>query len=178
MERKLLPGDFGLTKIKGWTGIWVSLGQWLNGDASRYTHAFIVVDDNYVIEAQPGGAVLTPLADYLARTDVVYSNLPLTDQQREIIVAMARQYKGTPYSFLDYLAIALLRFGIKPKRLISRVVDSDHLICSQLVTSVYAHAGVDLFNDGTLPWMVTPGDLANRLLELNSAGASISNSSG
>lgn len=165
MKRQLKPGDFGLTKIKGWTGIWVSLGQWLNGDASRYTHAFVVVDDNYVIEAQPGGAVLTPLADYLERDDVVFSNLILTDQERETIVERAQQLEGTPYSFLDYLAIALVRLGLKPKRLIDRVVGSKHLICSQLVTEVYEYAGVYIF-DATPSWLVTPGDLANRLLEL------------
>lgn len=169
LKRQLKPGDFGLTKIKGWTGIWVSLGQWLNGDASRYTHAFIVVDENYVIEAQPGGAILTPLADYLERDDVIYSNLPLTEEQRKYIVDKAQSFEGTPYSFLDYLAIALVRLGIKPHRVIDRVVSSGHLICSQLVAEVYTYAGVKLFDDGTEPWMVTPGDLANRLLELNSA---------
>lgn len=169
MKRQLKPGDFGLTRIKGWTGIWVSLGQWLNGDASRYTHAFVVVDDNYVIEAQPGGAVLTPLADYLERTDVIYSNLPLTLEQRKDIVDKAQSYEGVPYSFLDYLAIGLVRLGIKPHRVIDRVVSSGHLICSQLVADVYAYAGVQLFDDGTPAYMVTPGDLANRLLELNSA---------
>lgn len=168
-KRQLKPGDFGLTKIKGWTGIWVSLGQWFNGDASRYTHAFVVIDDNYVIEAQPGGAVLTPLADYLERTDVIYSNLTLTDQQRKTIVEKAQSLEGTPYSFLDYLAIALLRVGVKPRRIVDRVVSSGHLICSQLVTEVYSYAGIEIFDDGTLPYMVTPGDLANRLLELNSA---------
>src|SRR5690242_14546439 len=169
MERKLLPGDFGLTKIKGWTGIWVSLGQWLNGDASRFTHAFVVVDDNYVIEAQPGGAVLSPLADYLERDDVVFSNMHLTQIQREYIVKRAQELEGTPYSFLDYLAIALMRLGIKADRIVDRVVSSKHLICSQLVTEVYESAGVEIFDDGTDSWMVTPGDLANRLLELNSA---------
>lgn len=168
-ERQLKPGDFGLTRIKGWTGIWVSLGQWLNGDASRYTHAFVVVDDNYVIEAQPGGAVLTPLADYLERTDVIYSNLPLTLEQRKAIVDKAQSYEGVPYSFLDYLAIGLVRLGIKPHRVIDRVVSSGHLICSQLVADVYTYAGVQLFDDGTPAYIVTPGDLANRLLELNSA---------
>lgn len=171
MKRQLKPGDFGLTKIKGWTGIWVSLGQWLNGDASRYTHAFVVIDDNYVIEAQPGGAVLTPLADYLERTDVVYSDLPLTDAQRKLIVEKSQSYEGTPYSFLDYLAIALVRLGFKPRRVIDRVVSSGHMICSQLVAEVYTYAGVPLFDDGTPAYMVTPGDLANRLLELDSAAS-------
>lgn len=169
MKRQLKPGDFGLTRIKGWTGIWVSLGQWLNGDASKYTHSFIVIDNNYVLEAQPGGAVLTPLADYLERTDVIYSNLPLTQVQRDSIVHRALQLEGTPYSFLDYLAIGLVRLGFKPYRVIDRVVSSGHMICSQLVAEVYTYAGVKLFDDGTEPWMVTPGDLANRLLELNSA---------
>jgi len=171
MKRQLKPGDFGLTRIKGWTGIWVSLGQWLNGDASKYTHAFVVVDENYIIEAQPGGAVLTPLADYLERTDVVYSNFSLTQVERDRIVKRAQELEGVPYSFLDYVAIALVRLGIKADRVVDRVVSSGHLICSQLVTEVYESAGVYIF-DNTPPWLVTPGDLANRLLELNSASTS------
>jgi uncharacterized protein YycO len=161
MQEKLIPqpGDFGLTKIKGWTGVWVSLGQWLNGDASRFTHAFLVLDNEQVIEAQPGGAVITPLSEYLGRLDVVFSRRDLTDEQRDTMVAHARQLEGTPYSFLDYLAIGLARLGITPSFIMKRVLDSGHLICSQLVAGEYERVGAPLFTDGTLPSMVTPGDL-------------------
>lgn len=158
------PGDFGLTKIKGWVGVWVSLGQWLNGDASRYTHAFLVLDNEQVIEAQPGGAVITPLSEYTDRFDVVFSRSELTDEQRDTMVAHARQLEGTPYSFLDYLALALTRLKIKPKFIFNRVKSSGHLICSQLVAQEYEKVGASLFTDGTPAYMVTPGDLADVLI--------------
>lgn len=161
MQEELIPqpGDFGLTKIKGWTGIWVSLGQWLNGDASRYTHAFLVLDNDEVIEAQPGGAVITPLSTYSGRLDTVFSHRELTDEQRDTMVAHARTLVGTPYSFLDYLAIALVRLGFTPDFIVRRVVGSKHLICSQLVAQEYDYVGAPLFTDGTPSHMITPGDL-------------------
>lgn len=158
------PGDFGLTKIKGWTGVWVSLGQWLNGDASRYTHAFLVLDNEQVIEAQPGGAVITPLSEYLGRLDVVFSRFDLTHEQRDTMVAHARQLEGTPYSFLDYLALALTRLKIKPTFVINRVKSSGHLICSQLVAQEYEKVDAALFRSDTPSYMVTPGDLADVLI--------------
>jgi hypothetical protein len=165
------PGDFGLTKIGGFVGWWVGLGQFITGDASRYTHAFIVLDNNQVIEAMPGGAVIAPLDKYLGLNadgspKAIYANLEdLTDEQREIIVREARKAEGIPYSFLDYLSLALLHFGIKPKRLRKYIADSGHMICSQLVDHYHCVAGYHMFKDGRLPQDVTPGDLANFLIE-------------
>jgi hypothetical protein len=157
------PGDFGLTKIKGFLGFMVGFGQFLTGDSSRYTHAFIVLDDNRIIEAMPGGAKISSIDQY--RNKAIYSNIELTDQQREDIVKYAKKYENVKYSFLDYLSLALLRFGIKPKKLRNFIQNKGHMICSQLVDHVYYLAGVHLFNDGRLPQDVTPGDLANRLIE-------------
>lgn len=151
------PGDFGLTTIGGALGWWVSFGQFLAGDGSRYTHAFIVLDDGDVIAAQPGGARRDPLSFY--KNKAIYSSIELTDDQRKIIIEEAKKLEGTPYSFLDYLALALARFGIKPKRLTKYIASKGHMICSQMVDEVYRRAGVHLFNDGRLSQEVTPGDL-------------------
>lgn len=158
-----MPGDFGLTRIRGIVGWWIGLGQLITGDASRYTHAFIVLDDDTVVEAMPGGAIITPLSFY--EGSAVYSRLELTDEQRAAIVREAKSLKGIPYSFLDYLALALAHFGIKPKKLRKYIQSKGHMICSQLVDEVYRRAGVHMFNDGRLPQDVTPGDLANYLIE-------------
>jgi hypothetical protein len=170
------PGDFGLTKIGGFTGWWIGLGQFITGDASRYTHAFIVLDGNQVIEAMPGGAIISPLEKYLGANDdgtpkAVFSRLEdLTDEQRQIIIREARKAEGIPYSFLDYLSLALLHFGFKPKKLRKRITDSGHMICSQLVDHYHCVAGYHMFNDGRLSQDVTPGDLANFLIEKVVAG--------
>jgi len=155
--KQIRPGDIGLTKIGGVLGFFVSLGQHLAGDSSRYTHAYIVLDDETVIAAQPGGARIDKLSDYHNKS--IYLQRDLTEEQRACIVAHARTLEGLPYSFLDYLAIALARFGIKPKWLIRFIVDKGHMICSQLCDEVYRRAGIHLFNDNRLPQEVTPGDL-------------------
>lgn len=151
------PGDYGLTKIKGLLGFMVGFGQFLTGDSSKYTHAYVVLDDNKIIEAMPGGARITDISQY--ENKAIYSNIELTDEQRKSIVEIAKTYDGVGYSFLDYISLALLRFGIKPKRLRKFIENKGHMICSQLCDEVYRKAGIHLFNDGRLPQDVTPGDL-------------------
>lgn len=155
--KQIKPGDIGLTKIGGVLGFFVSLGQHLAGDSSRYTHAYIVLDDKTVIAAQPGGARIDKLSDY--KNKAIYIQMELTDEQRALIVKEARALDGLPYSFLDYLALALTRFGIRPKWLRNYIKDTGHMICSQMCDEVYRRAGINLFNDGRMPQDVTPGDL-------------------
>jgi hypothetical protein len=158
------PGDIGLTRIGGIVGVLIGLGQFIMRDASRYSHVFVVLNDNEVIEAMPGGAIISPLEKYAGTTKygsplAVYLDIKLTDEQRASIVENARQLEGTPYSFLDYAALALERFGIKWKWVENYVTSSNHMICSQLADEAYNRANVHLFDDGRLPQKVTPGDL-------------------
>jgi len=160
------PGTFGLTRIGGATGVAISLGQWLIGDASRYTHAFVVLDDGTAMEAEPAGARIRPLDHAESHAPVAYSwAIELTDEQRQAIVREARACEGVRYGFSAYLHLALSRFGIRWPWLIRRLERNGRLICSQLVDAVYARAGVHLFDDGRAPFDVTPGDLANLLIE-------------
>lgn len=152
-------GDYGLSQIQNrFTHWWVNIAQALTGDSSRYTHAFVYVGGGMVVEAQPGGAILAPLSKY-SPIEYIHSDLELTDQQRADIVKAALSLVGTPYSFVDYLQLALLHFGIKWDWLRKRIADRGHMICSQLVDECYLRAGVHLFDDGRWPQDVTPGDL-------------------
>jgi uncharacterized protein YycO len=157
------PGDFGLSQIPGRVGWWVGLGQFIIGDASRWTHAFIVLDDNTVIQAMPRGAEIVPLDPFRGRA--VFSDIPLTDAQRAGIVKHARTFEGVKYGFSDYLALALANIGLHPKWLKNYIAKNGRMICSQLVDEAYKRADVHLFNDGRMPQDVTPGDLANLLIE-------------
>jgi cell wall-associated NlpC family hydrolase len=160
------PGTFFLARIGGLLGLAIAFGQWVIGDASRYSHAGIVLDDGTVLEAMPGGARIAPLADVLARRPLAFSwAIPLTDAQRADVVAGARALEHVPYGFTAYLHLALCRFGIRWGWLISRLQRDHRFICSQLVDFVYAGAGVPLFTDGRACFEVTPGDLANALIE-------------
>ena len=133
-------------------------------DASRYSHVFVVLNDTEIIEAMPGGAIISPLEKYTGTTKygspvAAYLDIKLTAEQRASIVEHARQLEGTPYSFLDYGALALERLGIKWKWLENYVASTKHMICSQLADEAYKRADVHLFEDGRPSQKVTPGDL-------------------
>jgi hypothetical protein len=163
-----VAGDFGLVSIEGGVGFLIRLGQFLNGDGfHNYEHAFIYVGDGKIVEAMPGGALVSDLSEYDGRT-ILWSTglIPLTAVQRNNIVSRALYQKGIPYSFLDYLAIALYRLHIKHPGVAKRVEDSDHLICSQLVAEDYDAEGATLTD--LPPYLVTPGRLTKYLLKLKS----------
>lgn len=159
------PGDIGLTKIGGLAGAFVSFGQWFVGDFAPVQHALIYVGDGMVVQAMPSGAELIRLED--ASPVVMWPTglIPLTEGDRLAIADHARLLVGTPYSFLDYLSIALERFGIHSKLIRDRVASSGHLICSQLAVLAYERAGIELFPN-TFPGDVTPGDLYHLLKDL------------
>jgi uncharacterized protein YycO len=155
-----LPGDFGLVRISGAVGEAISIGQTLVGSGSYYTHAFVVTNDMRVVQAEVGGAQLVTLDEATnGYARVAYSAFDLTDKQRRIIANTAAASVGTPYSFLDYLAIAALRIA-HTDRLERFVGRTKHMICSQLVAQCYANAGYPLF-PMRAPGDVAPGDLAH-----------------
>lgn len=176
----LEPGTIVLVQIKGWVGKAVWLMQLINRDPSKWTHAMVVLDDGTAFEAQPGGAVITPLEEYADRPGTMveffetphfedgkvvgYDKLPLkpimTDHIRREIVRYARDLGDVGYNWGTYLYLALYRFGIRPEWLKRRIKDDRRVICSQAADLVYDLAGVHLFNDGRMPYDVTPGDLA------------------
>jgi len=155
------PGTIGLSRIGGALGWWISAGQALSGDASAWTHAFVVLDADTVIEAQPGGARLAPLAPYLALDRAVFLHgwPRLDDVQVERLREEARRLVGTPYSFLDYLSLAALALDVRPAWLGRYVASTGHMICSQLVDHLMSQVGAHLFDDGRPSQDVTPGDI-------------------
>lgn len=164
IEPQPRPGDIGLTRIRGTVGRLIRLGQWLNGDGyADYEHAFIVLPGDRLIEAQPGGAVIRPLAEYAGRPVKYLAPDGMTDGQREAVCAAATRYVGVPYSFLDYLALAAHRLHLPLPGLRRWVASTRHMICSQLVDQAYSDGGCALFSDLRWPGYVTPGDLARKL---------------
>lgn len=168
-------GDIGFVSISGGAGFFIRIAQFLNGNGfHNYQHAFVVVDQpsaeepnsGYLVEAEPGGARRVPLDEYAGTNVVYFSDPELTEGQRIDIAGIAQHMVGTPYSFLDYLAIALLRFHF-PSLLLRRYIASrKHLMCSQLVDWVYNAAGVKLFTDGRLPGDVDPLELMAQCIRL------------
>jgi hypothetical protein len=161
-----LPGDFACLQISGQVGELIRVGQWLCGDGfHNFEHTEVKVDDTQTLGAYPGGADLVTLPPVADQSRWLWSAgvIPLTDAQRAAIVKTAMSLRGTPYSALDYFAIAAHRLHIPdPDNELERYIgETGHMICSQLVDYCYMTAGVHLFNDKRWPGYVTPADLAN-----------------
>lgn len=179
--RRYPVGAFLLTRSPSRTSRLITAALGLTGDGTRYSHAALVVDGGYVVEALPGGAKLTPLIRYVGRGgNVAVCDAPIRvdvvdavahrevsaadageyeDTLRAQVAAAGRALVGTPYSFLDYLSLALLAWGIRPEWLRRFVETRRHMICSQLVDEAYRAAGLHLFADDRPSGDVTPGDL-------------------
>jgi uncharacterized protein YycO len=162
------PGDFFLLPIDGRVGRLIRIAQWLNGDGfDPVQHAGTYLGHGYSVEAFPGGAKKLMMSG--PRYDgIVWSTgaIELTPTQRNQVVAHALDYVGVGYSFLDYLGLALARFGLRPRWLKRYIGNTGHMICSQLVDQAYMDAGVKLFTDDRIPGDVTPADLYNLLRDL------------
>lgn len=183
-------GMFGLSRIGGLLGKLISAGQAFAGDGSRWTHAFVVLDDETVIEAMPGGARIVPIGDRLKHDEVVFSDEPIQDWlvdyensiadkqfqftdrdayfevierwQRMEVVQQARLLRGVRYGYLQYFLMGLVALGFHWQWLEDRVARKDRMICSQLVDEIMLRSGIHIFDDGRLSQHVTPGDLAIR----------------
>jgi hypothetical protein len=158
------PGDFLLTDIDGAVGLGVTAGQWLfDHKRTPFEHAAWVLDNQQVIEAMPGGAIISPLSKYYGPTRehrAMFVKVPLRPDQRYSAAKGGRSLEGVPYSFLDYGSIALLHWHIRPTFVKRYVESSKHLICSQLVDyGLQTFAGFHLFDDGRFHGDVKPSDL-------------------
>lgn len=183
------PGSFFLRHPGGLGGRCIAAAQAFVRGGSYWTHAGLVLDRHEVIEAQPGGAKIRPLDSILDGRPTLISDEPVRRQvtqfgsglsyplqvdhyealARACVVERARDLEGTPYSFLDYLALGVAEWAhVHRGRVATAVADalrgyvesSGHLICSALVDRAYSNAGIHLFDDGRLPGDVTPQDLA------------------
>lgn len=163
------PGDIVLLQIKGVVGKLVWAMQAINGDFSKWTHVGIMLEDGTIFEAQPGGAVLTDWGVYRDRpyTTVIYrqvgegrEDLVYSRAEEMKIIQHARNLVGAGYNWTTYFYLAGYRMGIRPAWLKKRVRKSTRHICSQAADHIYQLAGVQLFDDGRMPYDITPGDLA------------------
>lgn len=165
-------GSYFVVRTPGWVGWCIRIAT-----RSQVNHAGVVVTGG-IVEAWGKGARLRPFPAFEPGT-VAYNDLePLSEGQRLTIEAAALALVGTPYSYLDIVAIALgvvfwgrgdgpSRKPLPPPLLwFARRVESRHeLICSQLVDRAYLAAGVHMWDDGRLSGQVTPGDLLLRLAQ-------------
>lgn len=149
----------------------VRIAQWADGTGfGEYEHAVIYIGNGRIIQAQSEGVSAGDVHSYDGNQTMWSTGIiPLTAAQRADIVSSAIGYIGTPYSWVDYAAIAAHHLHLLPAApMLKHYVASDkHMICSQLVDQCYDDAGVHLFTDGRWPGYVTPGDLWQLLLSMD-----------
>lgn len=163
------PGSFFVVDVPGRAGWWIGVAQALAGNASRYKHSGLLLDaDGTIVEGEPHGARLANIAEYAGHAVLICDgpilNLPAEEQAdaRARVVAEGRRRVGTPYSWLDYAAIGLLRAGAPGEWLRRYVAASGHAQCAQLVDLIYRACDVHLFVDPVRreEGDVMPADLA------------------
>lgn len=175
----VIGGDFCCVPVSGAAGVLIGLGERLNGDAfSRYRHAEFYIPaehaygftlpageapHGYTFGAYPEGARLKTLPCPAASLPgALWSSgaLQLTAHQRIMIISACRSLEGTPYGWLDYVALALHRLGVPAPGLRAFIGGTRSMMCSQVIDAVELRAGVHLFTDGRWPGYVTPAELA------------------
>jgi len=161
------PGDWFCVDSGSFTSKLIRAGEWLNGDGFHdYEHAAVVtaVRPLTIVEARPSGAA--EAAYHYEGCNIIWSTGLIEPPDREAVVAAARRYVGTPYSFLDYFALALHRLHVPAPGLRPYIASTGHMICSQLVDRCELDGGLHLFADGRWPGYVTPAALADLLLRV------------
>lgn len=152
---KFQPGDMALSRNpSGWFAVvicWVTRG--------RYSHVRLVTTaDGDTIEAVSGGVTVGHVLD----RDVVVRP-PLSNEQRNLVPAVAQEFLGVPYGWRDVIILGLAQLGIKLTWAATRRLnDPDHLFCSQFYDLVLRLVKFQMFDDGRLPQNVSPADLADR----------------
>jgi len=185
------PGDFAAVRNHGSAvANLIHFAEILDGGFKDFEHAIVYVGGpkDLILEAEPGGAKLLPFREAsIAQYDCLWSTinpeLDLTLAQRRRVPAVCDALKGTPYSAVDYFAIAGHRLHIPDLPIIrdngahlladSRpqwvtlkdyIADSNHMICSQLADYVRLLLGSHLYADNRWPGYVTPADIGAVIL--------------
>lgn len=159
------PGDIFITTIHGSVGAGIGAAEsllelverWKKRIETRWRHAGVYVGDGQGIEAEPGGARLADLSEY-ASYPVLWLRCP--PEFGPAVAAAAVRLKGTPYSYLDYLAITDHALHIPFPGLEDFIKDGNHAMCSQLADRAAMLGGWILYTDHRWEGWVTPVDLA------------------
>lgn len=130
---------------------------------SKVNHVFIVTGPGEIIEARPrGGVCRGALAEYAGRHAVANTAEPMTDAQRQAVVAEAERLLGVAYDWFADADIGLEDLGWHWRLLAKIARASKRLMCSQMTVLSGKAAGLDWLCGKASPDQVAPGDLAKR----------------
>jgi len=158
------PGAIVLCVVPGWEGALVDFLLILNEEYGHYNHCGVVDSTgDGMIEERPGGARRTAFVD-IPYQYIVFA--PTYPYEGMAIAKTAESLIGTPYSFLDYVSMALLRLHIRPQFIVDAVASTKHWTCSGFVDYCWSQHG-KLFTDGRYIGDVTPGGLWSLIHQQN-----------
>lgn len=176
----LRPGDIGFGPIGGRVGLGVRIALAIADGGGPYQHVYMVTEgcvksyespgfslDEYsgpwAVEAMPRGAVKVDISSRWTK-DFCYIRPDYLDETQALQAAsIAEGLIGTPYSYLDYLALAAHHMHLPVSHLDKFITTSKHMICSQLVDYCLTQANWHTFNDHRLSQDVTPSAFYNEL---------------
>jgi hypothetical protein len=175
------PGDIGFGPIHGNIGFLIKEALEIEDHKKApYQHVFGVVESSRVdtdsrwtgpqaVEAMPHGAVKVDIGN---RWSVEYCYVRpnyINDGQALAVAASWISQIDTPYSYLDYLALAgrhILALQPEDRTLFDKYISSTkHEICSQLIDKGLADNDWHLFEDNRPPQDVTPSAMYNELCD-------------
>ena len=153
----VLPGSYGVSHGSGITGELIR-----HATESWAGHAFVYVGNGQIIEAMPPVARVSAAASH---PDAVWNvHYPLTDAQRDAIVARAHALVGCTYDYPAYVGFALEVLKLANGQELDPVFRQDHWrVCSALVADCYTYAGQNLEQGLTYPNLISPADLYNMI---------------
>ena len=154
---KVLPGCYGVSHGGGITGELIR-----HATESWAVHAFIYIGNGQIVEAAPPVVRMVPAASH---PDAVWNvHYPLTDGQRDAIVARAHALVGCTYDYPAYVGFALEVLKLANGQELDPVFRQDHWrVCSALVADCYTYAGQNLEQGLTYPNLISPADLYNMI---------------
>jgi hypothetical protein len=118
----------------------------------------LALNNDECIGAESPVSVIRPISAF---PRAIWSDFELEPWQREGIAKWGRGHLGTPYNFIDDLAIGLERVLREhtPKLIIRRLSSSQHLECAQLCDAAYWYGGaIQLYEDHRYFAAVAPSD--------------------
>jgi hypothetical protein len=122
---------------------------------SSVYHAVLAVSETECVSAEPGGVRIRQISEY---PDAHWSDFPLTDMKRAVIVAKAKSMLTLPYGwFADAAIFVALNTPFRIPLWLAHYIDSDKRTeCAQLCDTCYQAAGIHFFQN-VLPSAVYPG---------------------
>lgn len=153
------PGCYGVVKTHGFVPFIIRLLT-----RSKFDHAFVVINAaGDIVEAEPEAARVGNIGAYAGLPILVNSGEPMTNAQRDAVIAAACGYIGTPYAFLDIIRLALASLGIRWRWLTTEADVENAMVCSTLVAAAGLKAGLTgWLCEEAAPSLVRPADLARR----------------